>query len=363
MHSLKSVFLCVAAIVISGVALAAPGDPQVSIVVNPVSGNEQVTLSRLAGKAGVPLVTYAAYRATITNNAASALNGVYLTGEAVNVGGSDAVIYDSAIVPSGSCGGVVDASNKVDCAFGSLAPRGGSADFIVVFRAPINGTRIDFNWSAGGFEGGSGGNSCCVVTNTASTTLIDPATSDIFKVNATTFVKTSGGKLFTGGEAITTSGDGWSTTVEVPPFTSTPLGSYTLATIKEVSSADVPTPFPQLACPAYALSSTCFASELTIPGEFAGLLKITIRWDKAFFNLGSTKPADVPLYYTGSLLPPPVSYPWKLLLCGTTGPSPGIPCLDGPPKILKSADTPVKDLWGDLQFNVRALDNGRYDPS
>ena len=354
MRSLKSVFLCVAAVVISGVAFAAV-DPQVPIDVKAVAGNEQVTLSRLAGKLGVPLVTYAAYRATITNNAASALNGVYLTGEAVNVGGSDAVIYDSAIVPSGSCV-VGNTSNKVVCALGSLAPRGGSVDFIVVFRAPINGTRIDFNWRAGGFEGGSGGTSCCVVTSTASTTLIDPATSDIFKVNTTTFVKTSGGTLFTGSEAITTSGDGWSTTVEVPQFTSTPLGFYTLATIKEVSSVDDNT----LACPAYALSSTCFASELTIPGEFTGLLKITIRWDKAFFNLGSTKPADVPLYYTGSLLPPPVSYPWKLLLCGTTGPSPGIPCLDGPPKILKSADTSLKDLWGDLQFKVNARDNGKY---
>ena len=358
MRSLKSVFLCVAAVVISGVAFAAV-DPQVPIDVKAVAGNEQVTLSRLAGKLGVPLVTYAAYRATITNNAASALNGVYLTGEAVNVDGSDAVIYDSAIVPSGSSCVVGNTSNKVVCALGSLAPRGGSADFIVVFRAPINGTRIDFNWSAGGFEGGSGGNSCCVVTNTASTTLIDPATSDIFKVNATTFVKTSGGKLFTGSEAITTSGDGWSTTVEVPPFASTPLGFYTLATIKEVSSVDDIT----LACPAYALSSTCFASELTIPGEFTGLLKITIRWDKAFFNLGSTKPADVPLYYTGSS---PSSQKTMLLLCTATttpGPSPGIPCLDGPPKILKSADTSVKDLWGDLQFKVNALDNGRYDPS
>ena len=89
------------------------------------------------------------------------------------------------------------------------------------------------------------------------------------------------------------------------------------------------------------------------------MLKITIRWDKAFFNLGSTKPADVPLYYNKALS----SSRAKLLLCTATtpiGPSQDTPCLDGPPKILKSADTPVKDLWGDLQFNVKALDNGRY---
>jgi len=30
------------------------------------------------------------------------------------------------------------------------------------------------------------------------------------------------------------------------------------------------------------------------------------------------------------------------------------------PKILKNTDTADKDLWGDLEFNVWALENGRY---
>jgi hypothetical protein len=31
-----------------------------------------------------------------------------------------------------------------------------------------------------------------------------------------------------------------------------------------------------------------------------------------------------------------------------------------PPRVLKNQDTAVKDLVGDLEFKVNALDNGKY---
>ena len=125
------------------------------------------------------------------------------------------------------------------------------------------------------------------------TTLVDPSTNPSFKAEAKTFVKPTGGTVFTGNVAITTESDGWSTTVVIPGFTSQ---AFTVATIKEVSSADPTPPSPQLACPPYSTSSTCFATTLTIAGTFDAL-DITIRLDKSFFNLGRMNPAEVPLYY------------------------------------------------------------------
>jgi hypothetical protein len=37
----------------------------------------------------------------------------------------------------------------------------------------------------------------------------------------------------------------------------------------------------------------------------------------------------------------------------------GRPCLSEPPKVLPN-NHPIKDLRGDLEFNARARDNGRY---
>jgi len=358
MSSLKSVICGLVAIVASSTGFAA-ADPSVNTVVNPVLGNEQVTLSRTGtSKQNLPLDTFAAYQATITNGATNTLNRVFLTGTATNVGGTDTVTFDSSI-PAGICSGV---GNKVTCSLPSLSPGTASQPLIMVFKAPTNGSQIRFDWRAGGSEGNGGGNGCCSQTGSVTTSLIDPTSDPEFKTTAKTFVKNAGNKVvFTGNEAITTSTDGWSTIVEIPPFTSTPLGAYTLATITEKLQG---APYAGGSCQPYSVGLGCFQSELTIPGSFASL-KITIRWDKSFFNLGSTRPQDVKLYYQHDLTAP--LNPVQVNLCSVdlangaaTAPSSTKPCMTQPPRVLKNQDTPIKDLVGDLEFKVEALDNGRF---
>ncbi len=312
--------------------------------------------------------TFAAFKVTFTNGAASALRRVFLNGTATNFGGTDpVVVYDSFIAlttPADTCKvGSPSALNTVSCILTDLAP-GAKTEFIVVFKAPTSGARIDFNWTAGGSEGRGDGKGCCSQSSPTpvQTTLVDPITNPSFKAEAKTFVKPTGGTVFTGNEAITTESDGWSTTVVIPGFTSR---AFTEATIKEVSSADPTPPSPQLACPPWSTSSTCFATTLTIAGTFDAL-DIRIRLDKSFFNLGRMDPAEVPLYYRADPLNP-VSH--RLLLCsvdeknlGHLGPIPlpGRPCLSKPPTVYPNGYK-IKELRGDLEFNVRARDNGVYE--
>jgi len=359
MNYVKSTFVAVIVALTSSAAWG-QADPQISIVVVPTP--DKVTLSRGS------LDTFAAFRVTFANGARSALDRVFLNGTATNFGGTDPVVYDSFIAittPTDTCE-VGSTPNTVSCSLTSLAP-GASTDFIVVFKAPKNGARIDFNWTAGGSEGKGGGGGCCSQAGLAQTTLVDPTTDPSFKTEAKTFVRPTGGTVFTGNEAITTPSDGWSTTVVVPGFTSQ---AFTVATIKEVSSADPIPPSPPLACPSYSTSSTCFASKLSIPGTFASLA-IKIRLDKTFFSLGRTKPETLSLRYTGDGPPPPgTSYPHTLQLCSQDAatfslpisamPLAGRPCLSEPTKVLPNGHK-IKELRGALEFNALARDNGQYE--
>jgi hypothetical protein len=351
-------------------AALAQQDPRISVAVEAIPAN--ITLARDgSNKVNQPLVTYAAYRVTLTNGATNTLNRVFLSGTATNVGGTDAVLYDDFVANTGDSCQAGATPNSVSCSLASLAPYGGTSTFYVVFKGPKTGTRIDFNWTAGGFEGGGVGNGCCSQSGKQSTGLVDPSTDPSFRTQAKTFVKPStGGTLFTGAEAIATSNDGWTTTVDVPAYVAT---TPTTATINEFTNAEL----TELACPSYSTYSTCFASRLSIPGTFASL-EITIRLDKAFFNLGRTDPATVPLYYTGDAEKPKPDYvpfyPHSIRLCAadaadpslapyiaTLGsvPLPGRPCFSDPPRIIPNSD-PVKDSRGDLEYRVSARDNGRY---
>lgn len=334
----------------------AAADPGVQTVVTAVPA--EVTLSRPAGtgKNAIALDTYAAYQFTIANTATSTLNRVFLKGVATNVGGTDAVVFDSSI-PASVCKADTGGANTVSCSLPSLAPGQVSAPVVVVFKAPRTGTQIRFDASSGGFEGNGGGNGCCSQPSSTVTGLVDPTTNPQYLTQTKTFVRPDkGGTVFTGNEAIPTTNDPWASLVVVPSgFGTTSLGDYTVATV--VESSDL---IETLACPSYSVANAagrCFASKLNIPGTFASL-DITLRLHKDYFKLSKTfTAANVPLYYT-----PDGGTKILLLQCASTGgPSPHTPCLDGPPTVLRNTDTPIKELWGALQFRVKALDNGRYD--
>ncbi len=330
-------------------AIAAATDPGVTVTVVP--DPTSVTLSRLASKTDLDLTTYAAYRVTVTNTTTNTLNRVFFNATVAYVGSTEPVVIDSTVPAAAGC---TITNPTIACSLGSLTP-GALTSLYIVVRAPTTGTRITVAGAGGGEEGNGNGNGCCDVPASAFTSLIDsttdPTTNPSFLTKVTSFVRPVGGTIFTGAEAISTTDDGWTTLVKVPAFTFVP---QTTATVVE--------PTVSSSCQPYAIR--CFKSVLTIPGQFAKL-EITFRWDSAYFKLGSTKPADVKLFYTGSNLS--IQYPIQLALCSadaiTYGPAPslGRPCLTVPPKKLSNQDTPVKALWGDLEFRVEALDNGSYE--
>jgi len=346
-------------------------DPKIDITVEPLP--EKVTLSRPAKKTTLALETYAAYLVKITNGSTNTLNRVFLTGTATNIGATDLIEYDSYVAnKTGDTCDVGAAVNTVSCSLESLEP-GADTSFVVVFKAPQNGERIDFDWTAGGFEGNGNGNGCCSQPGLAQTILVDPSTDPTFTTQARTFVRPDvGGTLFTGNEAITTSADGWTTIVQVPWYLSQ---AYTTADIFEDSYTS--------GCPSYSTGSTCFVSALSIPGTFDAL-QITIRLDKSYFHLGRTDPATLSLWYTGDAgvttigNPSPhdyVTYPHRLKLCSEDIaeftqapwtfleddiPLAGRPCMSESPKVIPNGFA-IKDLRGDLEFNVRARDNGLYE--
>lgn len=346
--------LCLFAFVATG--RAAPSDP--GVVPSVVAVPAQVTLARGGGPDGLSLVTYAAYLVTIANNTTNTLNRVFFNAAAVNVGSSEALAFQGTVPVAAGCIGIGTA--QLECSLSSLGP-GASTSFHAVVTAPASGTRIDLNWTAGGFEGNGVGNGCCSKSGTASTALVDPATDSSFQTSMTSFVLPGGGTFFTGAEAVSTTADGWTTIVRVPAFTSLP---QTTAAVAESRSAE--------SCAPYALA--CFSTALTIPGTFdLQPLEIILRWDSAYFKLGGTKPADVKLFYDASPRVPPAGtlYPHQLRLCtvdaadtatnpGGVAPIAGRPCLDGAPRKLGKQDTPNKALWGDLEIRALATDNGVY---
>lgn len=365
---LRALLVVVAASVVASEALALPADPRVDPTVDAVP--LQVTLSRSKGKANLSLDTLAAYRLDLTNETTNQLNRIFLNGTATTDGGTKAVEWDSVIIvkdssiPGEGCAVVPETTNSVQCDLGSLDP-GDSLKIFIVYKAPTasDDKKITFNWTAGGFEGNGEGNGCCAKTDFAETTLIDPDTNPSYQSNAQTFVKSGGGTVFTGDEAIATSKDGWSTKVVFNPWTST--SKYTVATISESPKTSCRGNGAAIA-KAYGTASGCFQTKLTAKlldgGTFDGLL-ITIDWDKSLFSLGKFDPAGLEIYYnpndTGDT-------GWKgpLVLCSSTtpnGPSPGVPCLVKPPFKVTGQQAATNDSIGDIRFEIKAADNGRYE--
>jgi hypothetical protein len=310
-------------------------DPGVSATVQATP--ESVTLSR-TDSSGEQLATFAAYRVALRNDTTTALRA-YFHATASNVGGSDAVVFTAAL-PSGlACTGLGTAS--VRCDLGSMAP-GAAQALLLVVRAPTNGSQIRLDYETGGDEGKVGSNGCCSLVGNVSTALTDPLTDPSYRRQVTSFVLPEGGTFYTGDGAVSAERDGWTTRVVVPPF-----DADTTASIAEEAL--------DASCSPYALAGGCYRTALSIPGTFTGLLKIQFRWDKSLYRLA--KPEQARLYYRKL----PTDTPFALALCSSSGPAPGVPCLASPPRKLGSQDTANKELWGDLQFDVLALDNGVYE--
>jgi hypothetical protein len=162
-------------------------------------------------------------------------------------------------------------------------------------------------------------------------------------------VPKAGGTLFTGVGvttlgAVATATDPWTTTVIVPANFSAPTGNYTVATIAETS--DVP------------LASNLFTKEstqLTIPGSFSSL-RILLRRDVSTIA-PKAKIDSARIYYSPNTAGTDLGT--ELFACTLAGPSPGVPCINRRTEYTKR-NAPSSAWEGDWEFEILALDNGRY---
>lgn len=330
-------------------------DPNVTATVDAVP--DTVTLSRPA--VVPPLTYYAAYAVKLVNNSTNVLNNVRLVAYSVVVGeGLDELPLLSQSAPfvpdalSPKCvttSAPTDAPNNaraIECALGQLRGGGAAAAtsaFTVIFAAPAAGAKVKLVWTAYFGEGGTDSTGASHVdfrTGFASTTLGTVQTDSV-----KSFVRSGGGALFTGADGVARPGDTWTTRVQIP--------SSAKAEVVETTVA-VP-----LAPNLYDLSS----STLTIPGQFP-LLKIYLRRDAATILKGAK--IDNAIVYYDRQAAGPIGYPYTVLPCSDTSlshlgslPLPGIPCIN-----LRTAYTrktaPTPDWDGDWEFEIFALDNGRY---
>lgn len=323
----------------------------ITTTVTPLQDN--VTYSAPATGGAPSLNTFIGYAVTVGSAAGNTntINNVRFTGTTVVTDAAEKAVFSAS--DGLACTPGMDGTT-IECAIGQLRA-GESVSFAVFFAAPqkvTNGVAdgagldgVSFTGITFYAEGTGGPNSVpqnstvpwsagAVTLGTANPTLVKSA------------VQKSGGSVFTGSGAAATGADTWTTTVVVPA-----AASYTTASIAE--STDVPL------APDLTDKST---SELTIPGSFANLV-IKLRRDASTILKGA-KIASARVYYSNPTVPDPrVVYPYEVLPCSDTTygvlPQPGIPCLNRRVEYTKRS-APALDWVGDWEFEILALDNGRY---
>jgi hypothetical protein len=231
-------------------------------------------------------------------------------------------------------------ATAIECSIGQLRGGGGSSSFVVIFQAPTEGASVDFAWT-NYYSEGSNDNGAHTDTNsgTTSTTLGTPIATEL-----KTYVPPTGGTFFTGSTGVATLSDTWTTTVNVPSSAKAEVIESTL---------------PSTCAPNLL---TCEVSTLTIPGIFPKLI-IKLRRDASTIAK-SAKISSARIHYSNPTTPDPrITYPYELLPCTDTtwGPLPqvGIPCLNKRTEYTKRT-APTPDWEGDWEFEIWALDNGKY---
>lgn len=199
--------LLVAAAAAAGPAWGANADVTVTVTAVP----DSVSVSRAAP---APLSNYAAYAVTVSNATSNVINQVLFGGSASVVGGSSAATFVESI-PAGLCTATTSAST-ISCNVGQLR---GRADFIVIFRAPLDGSQINFD------HGGTYSNGASPTTPSSNYPL-DPGqvvtglttnTDTLKRSQLRTFVPPAGGTFFTGDNATALEVDVSTTRISAPP--------------------------------------------------------------------------------------------------------------------------------------------------
>jgi hypothetical protein len=352
-------------------ALAAPvaalaNGAALSTEVTPLSST--VTYST-AGSADAPaLHSYVGYTVRVTNVGGAAAGDVHFKAMARATDSDEAVIFDSA--EGAACTPIADGS-MADCALGALGPGQIAPAFFVFFRVPVKDALTPLPdgdasmcaktdcVSASGIAYTGDGSAPVSAWSTAEVTLSKPNPAVV-----QTVVPKAGGTLFTG-TGVSLDTDLFTTLVTVPAS-----AQFATAAISESPDATGCT----------NNFSTCFRSDVTIPGSFSPYLTIVLRQDASTILKG-TKIDSVLIEYTGAA----GSVILGQCANATTPRSDGIPCIakrvhyvgqkghkgKGGPKDHKSArgrkdhsggQTPgwTPDLDGDFEWTLINLGNGSY---
>jgi len=357
----------------------AQSDPEIGPTLEPIP--MQVTLSRAAtssgnnkGGTGEALDTFAGYKLTITNGSTNNLNRIYLYATASNQGSptpTKPVLWDSTSLPEANqneCTGF--GTSILTCRTSLSIPPGGTATFIVVAKAPtaeaqeVVGQNIRVVWTAGGYEGNGQGNGCCGFSSETSTALIDPAFNTDYLFRTLTYVKGTGGTIFTGDQYITKSptagfpGDAIATRVVIPGLNLTSGDNKGFIGEASGSGPD---------CSTSRRLKRCHSSTITIPNvDFSlggtvsptNFLDILVRVDSSEIPSGTSIDSIQVTYDVddvGSTLPVPV------YMCNVLPNT--YPCIVDRKELTGPSSWPgyTKDLKGDFQWLIRHFKNGRYD--
>lgn len=347
-----------ALVAVTAAGLLAPGAAnagagELSIVVTPLT--TAVTYSVAASTAPVraALNTTIGYVVSITNVGGNTINNVRFTGTAAATDEQETATLSS--IEGRIC--TVTLPSTIDCAIGQLRAGQSADSFAVFFNAPVkdsvsplldgnssNCTATDCVLFSGitFYAEGTGGLANSTPLNSTVAWSAGPVTLGTFSTSLVrSALEKKGGTLFTGSGGVTTGTDPFTTSVVVPASV-----SYTSAQLQETPlSTNCTNNF-----------STCFSSEITIPGTFSPYLGITLRQDASTIFKG-TKIESVLIQYTGSN---------GTVIIGDCA-SPTTPRLDGVPCIAKrvfyrNSRTPgwSLELDGDFEWTIINTQNGSY---
>jgi len=300
------------------------------------------------------LNTVVGYTVSITNAGGNTINDVRFTG-ATSVTDTDERAPLSS-VEGATCSTTADL-NGVNCGIGQLRAGQAFPTFAVFFKAPIKDATSPLpNGDVGNcsatdcvsFRGvtyyaeGTGGLANSVPQNSAAAWSAAPVALGTFNpTELRSALEKSGGAYFTGNGGISMNDDKFATSVVVPP-------SSKFTTVEIVESPD------SINCGNNLTS--CFRTDITIPGTFSPYLTIVLRQDSSTIVSG-TKIESVLIQYTGS------SGTTYVGDCAnaTTPRSDGIPCV-AKRVTYKNRKVPgwTIELDGDFEWTLINTSNGSY---
>jgi hypothetical protein len=349
-------------------------------------GSIQTTVERLTNEVTYgdpsltpPLVTYIGYKVTITNTGANTTNNIRFVGTIGSTVVTVANLPAFSSAEGARCDPLNVQSTQIACSFRQFKA-GESITFAVFFKSPTSNAPVPngvldplgltclVDGDCALFQGttfyAEGSPTPSNSTNdwAALPTALGTANAVLVK----SAVPKEGGTLFTGLGAAPAPGDNidWLTVVQIPPG-----AAYTKATIEES--------FNPVACSSYL--SKCNSTTLTIPGSFPSTnltdpnqfkgLKIFLRLD-ASQRIKGTQIRSAVLYYSLPSHPDGrIDYTangglgFVIPACTNTdyGPLPqlGIPCIKKSTEYTRK-NASSADYIGDWEFEIWALDNGRY---